>query len=71
MVVVAFLEGIRAFIPASQLALDYVENTEEWIGKEVEAKVITVDTGEGKTGIICKAGGEKRQQSRNVTTRFP
>ena len=24
--VVAFLEGIRAFIPASQLALDYVEN---------------------------------------------
>ena len=33
--VVAFLEGIRAFIPASQLALDYVENTEEWIGKEV------------------------------------
>ena len=41
--VVAFLEGIRAFIPASQLALDYVENTEEWIGKEVEAKVITVD----------------------------
>ena len=27
--VVAFLEGIRAFIPASQLALDYVENTEE------------------------------------------
>ena len=36
--VVAFLEGIRAFIPASQLALDYVENT-----KELEAKVITVD----------------------------
>lgn len=56
--VVAFLEGIRAFIPASQLALDYVENTEEWIGKEVEAKVITVDP-EGKTGIICKAGGER------------
>lgn len=41
--VVAFLEGIRAFIPASQLALDYVEHTDEWVGKEVEAKVITVD----------------------------
>ena len=41
--VVTFLEGIRAFIPASQLALDYVEDTESWIGKEVEAKVITVD----------------------------
>ncbi len=35
--VVTFLEGIRAFIPASQLALDYVEDTESWIGKEVEA----------------------------------
>ena len=31
--VVTFLEGIRAFIPASQLALDYVEDTESWIGK--------------------------------------
>ena len=41
--VVAFVDEVRAFIPASQLALDYVENTEEWIGKEVEAKVITVD----------------------------
>ena len=41
--VVAYVEGIRAFIPASQLALDYVENTDEWVGKEVEAKVITVD----------------------------
>ncbi len=41
--VVAYLEGIRAFIPASQLALDYVEDTDAWIGKTVEVKVITVD----------------------------
>lgn len=31
--VVAFLEGIRAFIPASQLSADYVEDTDAWIGK--------------------------------------
>ena len=50
----AFLEGIRAFIPASQLALDYVENTEEWIGKEVEAKVITVDPEKEKLVLSAK-----------------
>lgn len=52
--VVTFLEGIRAFIPASQLALDYVENTEEWIGKEVEAKVITVDPEKEKLVLSAK-----------------
>ena len=68
--VVTFLEGIRAFIPASQLALDYVENTEEWIGKEVEAKVITVDP-ERKNWYYLQSRWQRRQQSRNVTTRFP
>ena len=52
--VVTFLEGIRAFIPASQLALDYVEDTESWIGKEVEAKVITVDPEKEKLVLSAK-----------------
>lgn len=41
--VIAYLEGIRAFIPASQITLDYVEDTAEWIGKEIQVRVITVD----------------------------
>ena len=41
--VVAFLEGIRAFIPASQLSTEYVEKLEDWQGKYVEAVIITVD----------------------------
>ena len=41
--VVAFLEEIRAFIPASQLSLEYVEKLEDWVGRQVEAYVITVD----------------------------
>ncbi len=41
--VVAYLEGLRAFIPVSQLSLSYVEDTNEFLGKTVEAKVITVD----------------------------
>lgn len=53
--VVTYLEGIRAFIPASQLALDYVEETDPWIGKEVEAKVITVDKEKEKLVLSAKA----------------
>ena len=53
--VVAYLEGIRAFIPASQLALDYVEDTESWIGKEIKVKVITVDAEANKLLLSGKA----------------
>lgn len=41
--VTTYLEGIRAFIPASKLALSYVEDTESYVGKTVQAAVITVD----------------------------
>ena len=53
--VVAYLEGIRAFIPASQLSLEYVEDTEAWVGKEIEAKIITVDAEKEKLVLSGKA----------------
>lgn len=53
--VVAYLEGIRAFIPASQLALNFVENTEEYIGKQLDVKVITVDEKAKKLVLSVKA----------------
>ncbi|MDO4292796.1 MAG: S1 RNA-binding domain-containing protein [Eubacteriales bacterium] len=40
---VAFVEGIRGFIPASQLSLDYVEDPDRFVGKTLEVRVITVD----------------------------
>lgn len=52
--VVAYLEGVRAFIPASQLALDYVEDTESWIGKTIEVKVITADAANQKLVLSGK-----------------
>lgn len=60
--VTAYLEGIRAFIPASQLALDYVEDTDSWIGKEIEAKVITVDAGKEKLVLSGKAVAREREE---------
>lgn len=53
--VVAYLEGIRAFIPASQLSLDYVEDTEPWIGKELSVRVITADPEKKKLVLSGKA----------------
>jgi small subunit ribosomal protein S1 len=64
--VVAFLEGIRAFIPASQLSADYVEDTDAWIGKDVRVKVITVDREKDKLVLSGKAVARaEREEERN------
>ena len=40
---VAYVEGIRGFIPASKLDSGYVEDLEEWLGRELDVQVITAD----------------------------
>ena len=64
--VVAFLEGIRAFIPASQLSADYVEDTDAWIGKDVRVVVITVDPEKNKLVLSGKVvARQEREEERN------
>ncbi len=53
--VIAYLEDVRGFIPASQLSLDYVEDTNPWLGKELKVRVITVDKGKKKLVMSAKA----------------
>ena len=66
--VIAWLEGIRGFIPASQIALDYVEDTAPWIGKEIDVRVITVDRQKEKLVLSGKVvareaeAGERRHR---------
>ena len=60
--VVTFLEGIRAFIPASQLSTDYVEDTDTWIGKEVPVEVINVDKEKNKLVLSGKVVARKQQE---------
>lgn len=52
--VITYLEGIRGFIPASQLSINYVENLDEWKDKEVEAIVITVEQDKNKLVLSSK-----------------
>lgn len=60
--VVAYVEGIRGFIPASQLDLSYVEATEEWLGREVQARVITVEESKKKLVLSAKVILKEKQQ---------
>ena len=41
--VIAIVEGIRGFIPASQLSLSYVENLEDFLLQDIEVQVIEAD----------------------------
>ena len=49
--VIMYVEGIRGFIPASKLDLHYVENTEEYLGREADALIIDVNE-EGKKLVL-------------------
>lgn len=52
--VVAYLEGIRGFIPASQLDLSYVEDLEPYQHKSLKVRVITVDKEKEKLVLSAK-----------------
>lgn len=53
---VAFLEGIRGFIPASKLDLNYVEEDaiNDFVGKTLKVKVITADEKAGKLVLSAR-----------------
>ncbi len=70
--VTTFVEGIRGFIPASKLSLEYVEDLSEWVGKEIEVRVITAEK-EGKRLVLSardilreKAAEERKKRISNV-----
>lgn len=52
--VVTYLHGIRAFIPASKLAIGYVEDLSTYVGKELAVQVITVDEEKKKLVLSAK-----------------
>lgn len=52
--VVAYVEGIRGFIPASQLALSYVDVDDTWLGRQLQVRVITVDKSKKKLVMSAK-----------------
>lgn len=51
---IAYVEGIRGFIPASQLALSYVEDTNDYMGKKLTVRVTTIDREKEKLILSAK-----------------
>lgn len=70
--VVAYVEGIRGFIPASKLSLSYVEDLNEYLNKPLQVQVFETD--EAKKRLIlsarellrAKADEEKKARISNV-----
>lgn len=58
--VTGYLDGIRAFIPASQLALDYVEDTESYVGMTVDTVIITADASEKRLVLSAKIPAQEQ-----------
>ena len=52
--VVAYVEGIRGFIPASKLALNYVEDTNEYLNRHIQVQVIDVNKEDKKLILSAK-----------------
>jgi len=70
--VVAYVDGLRGFIPASRLSLSYVENLEDWLHKEIQVRVITAEPEQKKLVLSAKeilrekAAEERRNKISNV-----
>ena len=70
--VIAYVEGIRGFIPASKLSLNYVEDLNEYLNQEIQVRVFDVKE-EDKRLILSareilkeKADEERRAKVSNV-----
>ena len=65
--VISTVEGLRGFIPASQLSLSYIENLEDYLLQDIQVQVIEVDQANNR--LILSARQilrEKERQAKNA-----
>ena len=65
--VIAYIEGLRAFIPASRLSLSYVDDIESYLLQEIEIRVIDVDQAENK--LVLSAREILKEKERQETAK--
>lgn len=58
--VIAYVEGIRGFIPASKLSLSYVEDLNEYLNRQIQVQVIDLDR--AKDRLILSAREKAREE---------
>ena len=64
--IIADIEGIRAFVPASQVSTKYIENLNDYVGKPMRLKVLEIDkqrkriVASQKQVLLAEAAAAKR-----------
>ena len=70
--VIAYVEGVRGFIPASKLSLNYVEDTNPYLNQPLQVQVIDLDQEKGRLILSAreilreKAQEERKKKISNV-----
>ena len=59
--VIALVEGVRGFIPVSRLDINHVEDTNEWLGRDIRVRVIEADMEKSK--LVLSAREILREES--------
>lgn len=66
--VIAFIKGIRAFIPASQISTQYIDNLNNFVGEELKARIIEFDKDKEKLVLSSKEIQlEEKEKSKEKT----
>ena len=69
---VAYVEGVRGFIPASKLSLNYVEDLNEYLNKDIQVQVFDLDKEKDRLILSAreilreKADEERKEKISNV-----
>lgn len=64
--VTAEVKGVRVFIPASHLSINYVEELSEFVGKEFKAKVIDLDLDKNRVVLSRKVVEAKEAEEKKA-----
>ena len=59
--VIALVEGVRGFIPVSRLDINHVEDTLDWLGRDIRVRVIEADMERNK--LVLSAREILREES--------
>ena len=52
--VIALVEGVRGFIPVSRLDINHVEDTNDWLGRDIRVRVIEADMEKNKLVLSAR-----------------
>ncbi|MDR1700451.1 MAG: S1 RNA-binding domain-containing protein [Lachnoclostridium sp.] len=72
--IIVYVKGIKGFIPASKIALEYIEDTTVWFGKTINAVIIDVKQDEQRLVLSSKALLQEKavaEKTKNIENLIP